>query len=785
LFGPGIFVILRKTLPVRKRSMLVARFRFACLTLAVCLAATPAAAQLIPGWDTKQFTFERIDAERIRLMREVEVNGVGPNQGQQIFADELEWNTTTGEFTARGNVLLSSPTARLSAESVVFNTKTGTGTFYTASGLASLGDRANQEKSMFGTLEPDIYFWGERIEKIGPDKYRLHKGGFTTCVQPTPRWDVVSGSATINLGDYAILRNAIVRVKDVPVFYVPALYYPIQDDDRATGFLLPTYGRSLYAGQSLSNAFFWAINRSQDLTLLHDWYTKTGQGAGSEYRYIASPGSEGNFRLYWLSQKQATFETNGVTTTSAGGRSYEMNGGVAQVLPFGIRARGRVDYFSSLTTQQLYNTNIYEASRRQRTYGGSVTGSWAGVSVTGNFQRSELFTSDTDSIVNGYAPSITTNLSSKRIGRLPLYAAVNSELSNIIYLDKRRLVQTDLGLERFDATPTLRAALSKWPFLNVNASVGYRVTYFSESLNERQLQVPVPLTRQYFDLRTDLVGPVFSKVYTPNNAIADRLKHVIEPNFNIQHITDFENLSRVVTTTSSYDYVIPGVTRMSYGLTNRILVRKTPSDPKVRNAASAAREVASISITQSYYTDPQASRYDNNYQSSSYTSTRPASSFSPIALTARTAPTAFTTGTLRLEYDYQTGTVSSFSATGNSNYRAAQVAVGWSTRTYSSTFKENALNASSTLAFKNGTTGGTYLMNWDISRGYIIQQRWTGFYNAQCCGLMIEYQQYNFPSDPRFPIPEDRRFNMSFSLAGIGTFSNFFGAFGGGNGRRY
>jgi hypothetical protein len=89
LFGPGIFVILRKTLPVPKRSMLVARFRFACLTLAVCLAATPAAAQLIPGWDTKQFTFERIDAERIRLMREVEVNGVGPNQGQQIFAENI------------------------------------------------------------------------------------------------------------------------------------------------------------------------------------------------------------------------------------------------------------------------------------------------------------------------------------------------------------------------------------------------------------------------------------------------------------------------------------------------------------------------------------------------------------------------------------------------------------------------------------------------------------------------------------------------------------------------
>ena len=72
------------------------------------------------------------------------------------------------------------------------------------------------------------------------------------------------------------------------------------------------------------------------------------------------------------------------------------------------------------------------------------------------------------------------------------------------------------------------------------------------------------------------------------------------------------------------------------------------------------------------------------------------------------------------------------------------------------------------------------MLNWDIGRSYIIQQRWTGFYNAQCCGLDIEYQEYNFPSDSRFPIPKDRRFNLSFTLAGIGTFSNFFGAFGGG-----
>jgi lipopolysaccharide assembly outer membrane protein LptD (OstA) len=744
------------------------------------LIAVPASAQLIPGWETKQFTFERIDAERIRLMREVEVIGTGQNAGQQIFADGLEWNTVTGEFSAVGNVVLASATARLSADRVVFNTKTGLGTFYTASGLASLGDRAAEAKSMFGTLEPDIYFYGEIIEKIGDDKYRIYKGGFTTCVQPTPRWEIVTGQATINLEDYAILRNAVVRVKDVPVFYLPVLYYPIQSDDRATGFLLPTYGTSTYRGQSLSNAFFWAMNRSQDMTLFHDWFTKTGQGVGTEYRYAAAPGSEGQLRAYWLSQKEASFEVpGGGQTTTPAGKSHEITGGVAQMLPLGLRARGRIDYFSSLTTQQLYNTNIYEASRRQRTFGGSVTGAWGGVNVTSNFQRSELFSSETDSIVNGYAPSVNVNLSSKRLGTLPFYVAVNSETSNVLYLDRRLGIERDLGLQKFDATPSVRAALTNWPFLNLNATVAYRHTYYSESLNENQVQVPVPLTRRYFDLRADVLGPVFSRVFTPNNALADRLKHVIEPNLNVQRITDFDNLNGVVTATSSYDYVIGGVTRVNYGLTNRILVRKASTAPGAP-AAGAPRELLNVAVTQTYYTDPTASRYDTSYQSSFQQVTRPPSSFSPVAVTLRAAPTLLSTATVRVEYDHEDSLVRSFSATGNSNYRAAQVSLGWSTRKYTDTLRENALNAASTLSFLDGKTGGTYILNWDIGRGYVIQQRWVGFYNAQCCGIALEYQEFNFPSDPRFPIPKDRRFNMSFTLAGIGTFSNFFGAFTGG-----
>jgi hypothetical protein len=53
------------------------------------------------------------------------------------------------------------------------------------------------------------------------------------------------------------------------------------------------------------------------------------------------------------------------------------------------------------------------------------------------------------------------------------------------------------------------------------------------------------------------------------------------------------------------------------------------------------------------------------------------------------------------------------------------------------------------------------------------------FYNAQCCGIAMEYQTYNYGANSSSPIPADHRFFMSFTLAGLGNFSPFNGALSG------
>ncbi|MEO8679751.1 MAG: putative LPS assembly protein LptD [Vicinamibacterales bacterium] len=760
----------------------IRRCFLACLIL-VCAGAQPALAQVVPGWNTKQFSLERIDADRVRLMREVEIEGEpgSPNAGQKFFADDLDFNTRTGEMTARGNVVFSTPTSRISAESMVFNTHSKMGTFTMASGISQLGEKSKPNLAMFGgVLEPDVYFYGDLIEKIGPDKYRITRGGFTTCVQPTPRWQIVANHATVNLHDYVVMRNAVVTVKDVPVFYLPMLYYPIQDDDRATGLLMPLYGASTYRGQSLSNAFFWAVNRSQDVTLMHDWFFSRGIGMGSEYRYALSPQAQGNFKAYWLNEHEA--EINGQLQPAR--KSSQMTGGLSQGLPFHLTARARVDYFSDVTVQQQYNNNFYDASRSTRSIGGGISGAWRALSVNANYQRTEQFTGENASLVTGAAPGITLAYSGQKLGFLPLYASVNAEATKFLYQDKRATGIADFGLAKVDFLPSLRAPISTLPYLTANATVAYRTTYFSESLDPiTKRQIETPVSRNYADLRAEVIGPVFSRVFSPNNAIADRLKHVIEPSWSVQRRTKIDNQNLIPTTAGGgYDTIIGGSTQMTYGLANRIMVRKTggaENDP-----TSAPREVLNVSLKQSYYTDERASQYDTSY-SFGYLS-RPASPYSPIALIARASPTLPTAVDLRLEYDPVAGAtrrVLGFGLNGTMRWDVLDASAGWNRRAYSTptangATASNYLQSQANMRFSGGKVGGTALFNWDIERSVLLNQRYVAYYNAQCCGISFEYQAFNFPNTSNFPVPKDRRFNLSFTLAGVGSFSNFLGAFG-------
>jgi LPS-assembly protein len=725
-----------------------------------------------------------------------------------IYADEMRVFGDTNQAIATGNVVFSQGNNRIAAERAEFDTETRLGVFYSAYGSASIKPPPVRASSpglsappMPVGQETDVYFYGDTVEKLGPRKYKITNGGFTTCVQPTPRWQLTSSTVTLNIDHYTILKSAVFSVKGVPMLYTPILYYPTKRENRATGILLPTYGVSTLHGQSIHNAFFWAINRSQDATFMHDWYTTSGQGLGGEYRYNYGNGTDGNFNLHWLDQKETPYTgSDGKPTSLPAERSYEIRGSANQGLSTRYRARANVNYFSSVVSMQTFNTNIYDASRNTRSYGGNVIGLSKGFSFNGTVDHNEYFYArsspdvEPSSTLTGAWPRFTVSRNERPIGKSDLYYTVGAEY---VYLLRNNITGTTTGttednssLARYDLNPQIRYPFKKLQWFTINSTVSWRDTYYSRSYvvnaDGSKKLVDDGVNRRFFQFQSQLLGPVFTRIWnTPENGYAERFKHSVEPFLNLDRTTSIDNFDNIVQL-EGLDYIVGGATRYTYGVNNRFYAKRRPP-PESPVRFGQAREIVDIEFSQSYYTDPRAAQYDSRY-STSFTGIPP-SNFSPLLLSVRTMPTDQINATVRAEWDSRYLALRTISASGSySITNLVTTTANWTKNAYIAElpgFNDPAnlsqgISAQANVHTRDNRYGSIYSFNYDVLHSAMVQQRITGFYNAQCCGLSFEYQTYNLSgSYSSLAIPVDRRFFMSFTLAGLGNFSPFNGALGG------
>src|SRR4029079_9254833 len=122
-------------------------------------------------------------------------------------------------------------------------------------------------------------------------------------------------------------------------------------------------------GHSIGNHFFWAINRSQDFTFTHDWFSKVGEGFGGEYRYALNGGT-GRADTYFLDKHEVAYDT-GVTPAN---KSFNINATAIQQLPNRFRLQASASYFSDIVNNQTFNSNLEDFSNNRRTFGVNLSG---------------------------------------------------------------------------------------------------------------------------------------------------------------------------------------------------------------------------------------------------------------------------------------------------------------------------------------------------------------------------------------------------------------------------
>ncbi len=128
---------------------------------------------------------------------------------------------------------------------------------------------------------------------------RLKDGTYTSCEPGSNAWHLKGNNVTLNPATgFGTATNVTLRVKNIPVFYTPYIYFPI-DDRRQSGFLPPSLSSSSDNGLSLQTPYYFNLAPNYDATLYPTYMTDRGLLMEGEFRYLTKS-SEGQFGAAYL-----------------------------------------------------------------------------------------------------------------------------------------------------------------------------------------------------------------------------------------------------------------------------------------------------------------------------------------------------------------------------------------------------------------------------------------------------------------------------------------------------
>ena len=147
----------------------------------------------------------------------------------------------------------------------------------------------------------------------------------------------------------------------------------------------------------------------------------------------------------------------------------------------------------------------------------------------------------------------------------------------------------DFRSQRLTLTPAYSLPVLKLPWLNFTLDLLSKNTFYAKSLDPVSKKIVAePLYMKYQTATLSLQGPIFFRVF---NAGHGKLKHVIEPGFEIRYATKVDNRDQLVPV-DYFDY--PSYSKAGFSLTSRLLTKGT--DDK-----ASAGELLTYTIAQDYY----------------------------------------------------------------------------------------------------------------------------------------------------------------------------------------
>jgi len=502
----------------------------------------------------------------------------------RLQADKVTVYEATNKVVAEGNVVFDQgEQQRITGTRAEWNYRTKTGFFLNSTGFS------NQTQD--GTR---IYFTADRVDKVSLDTIIAINVQVTACDEDVPKWSFHAKRAKIKTGDRVRVYSPNLRVKSVPIFYLPYASISLKPRDRASGFLTPTFSGSGQKGFRISSGYYQTLGRSADVTVRNDIYTERGIGVGADLRTRANSRSFFNAGFYVVKDRILGHAAD-AEHPDQGGSSLYVQG--VHYFPNGFIAAADVNVTSNLDYRQVFSDSIQQAISPE--------------------ERSQVFVNKdhNEFSFNFLARSQVTNLPNSRIRirelpsvsiekratpldffkKLPLYysfEAAAEGLSRKETVDDLLAFRLAVGgdpivspslVQRLDYRPQLQLPLYFFG-MSVTASAAGRITYYSNSIDPTNRAIlSQNITRGYGQFELDVRPPPLFKDFHRGNG-SFFFRHLIEPYITYRRIVGVNNFDRVI----RFNYVdaVADTNEIEFGISNRFFTRR--STENVSSAAAKA-----------------------------------------------------------------------------------------------------------------------------------------------------------------------------------------------------
>ncbi len=536
-------------------------------------------------------------------------------RGYVLRADKVTYNRVTTQIRADGHLQLTGgPNDMLvHATHGEMRLDTHTARLYDVTG--SQGVRTFGRTIVYSTPNP-LIFTARLLLETGEGQYRLIDGTITNCRLPHPDWQLIAHSIALNQNE-ASMKNSYFKLLGVPLVYLPYLKHSTTGASRISGLLTPVVGTDSIRGYIFGDQVYWAINRSTDMVLGMEYFSKRGWAPNGDFRY------RGLGRDHLISHWSALIDRGATEVTSTGTQKINQGGvdisveGIKELSPY-TRFAGVAEYLSSYVYRLVFDENYTQATSSQVSSNVAYTHARNGLVPSVAFERFQNFASTVngDEIRLLHLPSLRYDVLDRPLGR-HLEWGLGSSLN---YLSRSEPDFHARNVGRLDVYPYLALPLTGggWSVLAEGAfrSTSYTIS-MTPDLTGANNFIPTishdPVHRIDAEAQVDIRPPVLERDYHLGFVGRD-LRHVIEPELTYRVVDGIGPKARNVLLFDTTD-IVTDTNELDYSLTQRFFLRNTrpaacaPNTGAAGNAAAkpcrpAPREWASWQIAQKFFIDP-------------------------------------------------------------------------------------------------------------------------------------------------------------------------------------